>query len=151
MRVVDNGSLFGVFVSAAEVEEWNRRWPCSTLTGRYWFQFDKRNGDLVDMSGRGDGAEHLALSQDAQKFGLERLRPVVLFSLRRVRLNSQGYEYGRNGQYFGRGEPLFHFYSDEQLNQFGREECGHIRATDRADAIRQLRKRFNGSRLKFHA
>lgn len=69
MRVTDNGSFFGVSVSAAEVETFNRRWPCSRLRGAYWFEFDKRNGDLVDGRGHGDGEEHLALSHDAQRFG----------------------------------------------------------------------------------
>ena len=47
MRVRDEGAFYTVFVSAREVSEWNRRWPCSTLEGRQSFTFD-RNGDLVD-------------------------------------------------------------------------------------------------------
>jgi len=145
MRFYDNGSFYSVSVSSSEIESFNRRWPCSILRGRYWFQFDKRNGDLVDMTGYGDGPEVLALSQDAQKFGMERLQPRPMFTLQRVRLNSGGYT--DRGEYFGTGEPLYYFASDEQLNQFGHEVSGHLRAADRADAKEQLRKRFKGARF----
>jgi hypothetical protein len=71
MRVRDEGGCYTVFVSAREVAEWNRRWPCSTLEGRQSFTFD-RNGDLVDRYGKGDGPEAVALSQDAQEYALAR-------------------------------------------------------------------------------
>lgn len=68
MRHYDNGSFYTVTVSEREVDEFNRHWPCSTLSGRQMFQFDKRNGDLVDREGEGDGPEAVALSQDAQNY-----------------------------------------------------------------------------------
>ena len=71
MRVRGEGSFYTVFVSAREVAEWNRRWPCSSLQGRQSFTFD-RNGDLVDRNGKGDGPEAVALSQDAQEYALTR-------------------------------------------------------------------------------
>jgi hypothetical protein len=70
VRFIDNGSLFTVQVSRAEVEQFKDTWPCSGLPNRaIWFQFDKRNGDLVDMSPnmeKYDGPALVALSQDAQ-------------------------------------------------------------------------------------
>ena len=54
MRAYDLGSNYAVTVSAAEVDEWNRRWPCSTLMGRQRFEFEKKTGDLVDHAGRYD-------------------------------------------------------------------------------------------------
>jgi hypothetical protein len=76
MRAFDQGSLFRVTVSAAEVDRFNRRWPCSTLAGGYSFTFDKRTGDLVDLSGRqtaDTGSDLTALSHDAQRYGAVRL------------------------------------------------------------------------------
>lgn len=73
MRAFDQGAWYRVTVSEFEVDAFNRRWPCSGLSGRYSFTFDKANGDLVDMSGKGDGPEHVALSEDAQKYGAKRL------------------------------------------------------------------------------
>lgn len=70
-RVRDNAASYTVFVSAREVSEWNRRWPCSGLRGRQSFTFD-RSGDLVDRSGEGDGPEAVALSQDAREYALAR-------------------------------------------------------------------------------
>ena len=71
MRVLDLGSCYQVGLSASEVADWNRRWPCSTLVGRQVFYFEKGTGDLVDRSGRGDGAEAeaVAMASDAQKCG----------------------------------------------------------------------------------
>jgi hypothetical protein len=78
MRAYDLGSNYAVTVSAAEVDEWNRRWPCSTLMGRQRFEFEKKTGDLVDHAGRYDrenvaGEEATALSHDAQAYGKARL------------------------------------------------------------------------------
>ena len=74
MKYIDNGCFFTVKVTRDEVERFKSTWPCSGLPERaLWFQFDKRNGDLVDMGGAGnyDGSDLLALSQDAQKWGDE--------------------------------------------------------------------------------
>ncbi len=73
MRVYDLGSFFAVTVSEREVDDFNRRWPCSTLSGRQRFEFDKRDGNLVDHVGRGDGGEAVALSEDAQAYGCLKL------------------------------------------------------------------------------
>jgi hypothetical protein len=77
MRVRDNGCYYSVSVSQVEVATFNRRWPCSSLPERsIAFQFDKRNGDLVDIwpdSDKVDGPEALALSQDAQAYGRKQL------------------------------------------------------------------------------
>lgn len=49
-------------------------------TSPIWFQFDKRNGDLVDMrpsdwEERGaDGPAMMALSDDAKIYGIKRLK-----------------------------------------------------------------------------
>ena len=80
MRVHDNGAYFTVTVTAVEVRKFKATWPCSGLPGtRIWFQFDKRNGDLVDIgpyhyAHRIDGPAAAALSQDAQRYGAARLQ-----------------------------------------------------------------------------
>lgn len=73
MKYHNNGCFHSVTVSAAEVQAFKDHWPCSTLPDKaVWFQFDKRNGDLVDMKPDGmDGTDVLALSQDAQQFANE--------------------------------------------------------------------------------
>ena len=77
MRAFDNGCLYSVMVSRAEVKEFKDTWPCSTLPdAAITFQYDKRNGDLVDITPyrvvNGDDAN--ALSQDAQAYGRKRLK-----------------------------------------------------------------------------
>ncbi len=78
MKAFDNGCFYSVSVSAAEVENFKSTWPCSGLPGHaIWFQFDKRNGDLVDIkpdSNNFDGPALLALSNDAQAYGKKRLK-----------------------------------------------------------------------------
>ncbi len=70
MRYYDNGRYYTVSVSKREVEAFKRRWPCSELPDKsIAFQFDKRNGDLVDISLDVDGPDVLALSEDAQAYG----------------------------------------------------------------------------------
>lgn len=73
MRARKLGDSLRVTVSAAEVAEFRRQWPCSGLpdTG-IGFTFDKR-GDLVDQSPLGvDGAACLALSEDAWAYAQRR-------------------------------------------------------------------------------
>lgn len=76
MRYRDCGSFYNVSVSRADVEAFKRTYPCSGLPDKaFTFQFDKRNGDLVDIwpdSLRYDGPGLLALSQDAQTYGERR-------------------------------------------------------------------------------
>lgn len=80
MRAFDNGSLYLVTVSRNEVSAFARRWPCCNLPdSSITFQFDKRNGDLVDITpyriaDKVDGPEALALADDAQTYGRARLR-----------------------------------------------------------------------------
>lgn len=77
MRAKDCGSFYNVSVSRAEVEGFRSRWPCSGLPDRaVTFQFDKRNGDLVDIwpyAEKWDGDAAVALSHDAQEYGRMRL------------------------------------------------------------------------------
>jgi hypothetical protein len=74
VRAYAEGSYFRVAVSESEVRAFNRRWPCSALSGSYSFTFDKRTGDLVDLRGKGDGPELVALSDDAQAYGRSRIK-----------------------------------------------------------------------------
>lgn len=81
-RLHDNGCFFTVCVSEWEVREWARTWPCFGPRRAIWFQFDKRNGDLVDMKSGADRdcdpSGILALSRDAQLWG--ELKRGTLFS-----------------------------------------------------------------------
>ena len=80
MRVFDNGIFYTVTVSSREVEDFADTWPCSGLEFKpVTFQFDKRNGDLVDSNydrhhPSADGGALFALSQDAQAYGAKRLK-----------------------------------------------------------------------------
>lgn len=78
MKYTDLGSCYNVQVSKAEVEAFKAKWPCSDFPSRaITFQFDKRNGDLVDIwpdSSKFDGPALVALSEDAQAFGAPRAR-----------------------------------------------------------------------------
>ncbi len=79
MQTFDNGCFYTVTVTAREVEAFRRVWPCSGLRSRpVTFQFDKRNGDLVDSNDadnhpNADGGAMVALSADAQAYGARRL------------------------------------------------------------------------------
>ena len=66
-RVFDGGCFVRVSMSAREVAAFKRSWPGSGLPNRgITFEFDKRNGDLVDLRPSNvDGSDALALSQDA--------------------------------------------------------------------------------------
>jgi hypothetical protein len=76
MRAFDNGCFYSVQLTEYDVAAFKAKWPCNGMPqAPIWFQFDKRNGDLVDMQPsdwekRGaDGLAMLALSQDAQAYG----------------------------------------------------------------------------------
>ncbi len=76
MRVFDNGGLFTVECSERDVLEFARKWPCFGKVKPLWFCFDKRDGDLVDtnqINDEQDDAGVVALSQDAQSYGLRAL------------------------------------------------------------------------------
>lgn len=77
MKTYDNGCFYTVTCTRSDVAAFNSAWPCSPIPARaISFQFDKRNGDLVDIvpdSSGFDGGALLALSQDAQAYGKKRL------------------------------------------------------------------------------
>jgi hypothetical protein len=77
MRAYDNGCFFTVTYSRNDAESFSDRWPCSTVRGAGSFQFSKRNGDLVDLTGsaaKSDGPEWVAFSEDCQRYGEKRLK-----------------------------------------------------------------------------
>lgn len=78
MRIKDLGSTYRVYVSSDDVYAFTRTWPCSGLSWSRgcWFEFEKRNGDLVDIRhpGSSDGAALVALAEDAQRFGQTRVQ-----------------------------------------------------------------------------
>ena len=77
MRAYDNGCFFTVLCSESDVDAFADRWPCFGTRKTLWFQWDKRNGDLVDtnqIDGEQDGAGVLALSDDAKAYGVRRLK-----------------------------------------------------------------------------
>ena len=99
MRTFDNGSLFSVQVYAHEVGEFKRSFPCSGLrTQTITFQFDKKNGDLVDVHPNDvEGPGALALSHTAQAHGLRKLPSLELARARAVALkNGAGRMSGTN-------------------------------------------------------
>lgn len=77
MRAHDNGCFYSVSISAADVAAFRDKWPCSGLTGRpIWAQFDKRNGDLVDLRHDHrdeDGPALLAIVHDGQEYAAQKL------------------------------------------------------------------------------
>lgn len=80
MKAFDNGVFFTVTCSESDVAAFASRWPCFGNVRNYWFQFDKRNGDLVDTNhkdGETDGGGICALADDAKAYGLKRLRTAV--------------------------------------------------------------------------
>ena len=75
-RFHDNGCFYTVALQESDVIAWARAWPCFGPRRALWFQFDKRNGDLIDMSPKTEGCDPsgiLALSHDAQAWGAARL------------------------------------------------------------------------------
>lgn len=75
MKFFDNGALYTVECSTRDVSMFAWAWPCFGECHSIWFQFDKKSGDLVDMSDSSGMDEQgvVALSHDAQKYGLEKL------------------------------------------------------------------------------
>lgn len=77
MSVEDLGSDFSVTVDPSGVADFKDQWPGSELPDNeeIWFNFDKKNGDLVDMSDLGgyDGGDVSALADDAKAFGMKEL------------------------------------------------------------------------------
>ena len=79
MQVFNNGSAVTVTVTRREIDEFRRSWPCSGLSDKpVTFQFDKRNGDLIDSNDaanhpNADGSALVALAADAKLVGWTRL------------------------------------------------------------------------------
>lgn len=81
MKAFDNGCFYSVQLNCQDVANFKAQWPCNGMPDKpIWFQFDKRNGDLVDMKPSNweeygaDGSAMAALSQDAQTYGKSRLK-----------------------------------------------------------------------------
>jgi len=83
-RVFDRGSTYRVSLGPDALARFRSRYPASGLDSlsRVSFDFEKRNGDLVDNRCNGrrscasfDGEALKILSQDAQCIGEKRLRP----------------------------------------------------------------------------
>ena len=74
-----------------------------------------------------------------QKYGIDRYFPAhdekILFCVRRVYLNTQGYD--SSGRYWGAGSPLFWAFSDD-------EHCVemHMRAFSRDGAIDSVLRKY---------
>lgn len=75
VKTYDNGAFYSVSFGEAEVADFRRQWPASGLSAlrSIWAQYDRRNGDLVDLrcNGRGscdrfDGPALKALTDDMQ-------------------------------------------------------------------------------------
>lgn len=74
IRTYDNGAFYGVSIGENEISEFRSRFPASGLGGlrNCWAQFDKRNGDLVDIQCNGkecdrfDGYPLSVLMRDMQ-------------------------------------------------------------------------------------
>lgn len=80
MRTFDNGSFYTVQCTTADVLNFANRWPCFGPRAPIAFEFDKANGDLVDvLPSDADAYESMdptgvrALSEDAQAHGRRRL------------------------------------------------------------------------------
>lgn len=83
MKAHDNGCFYSVTIERRDIEAFKPTWPCNGLPVRpIWAQFDKRNGDLVDLTPsnleeRGaDGGALLALIADGQAYAKKRLKIV---------------------------------------------------------------------------
>lgn len=77
MKAHDNGCFYSVTISTADVYAFRQQWPCSNLPDRsIWAQFDRRNGDLVDLKPsleNADGGAVLAIIADGQAYAKKRL------------------------------------------------------------------------------
>lgn len=67
------------------------------------------------------------------------------FYLRRIRLNSGSYTYGKFGKYYGTGLPLYQYDSidSETSKHYG----GMIRADSRQDARQQISDNYPGAKF----
>ena len=73
MTIQDRGSIYEVNIEACEVERFNASFPCSGIPEMdCFFQFEKKTGDLVDMSAHLSEVENSsaisALCEDARVY-----------------------------------------------------------------------------------
>lgn len=80
MKVYDQGSSYRVSLNAYDIGDLADQWPASGLGGvrALWFEFSKKNGDLVDLKrgrweDRADPGAVLALAEDAMWYGADEL------------------------------------------------------------------------------
>ena len=74
IRTYDNGAFYSASFGEQEIQNFRAGWPASGLSSlrAVWAQFDRRNGDLVDLRcnngscDRFDGPALLALVNDVQ-------------------------------------------------------------------------------------
>lgn len=81
MRFYDNGCFYTVQCTSDDVAGFAAKWPCFGPRNPIAFQFDKRNGDLVDVLGdtaNNDESGIRALSEDAQAYGKSRMLKAAL-------------------------------------------------------------------------
>ena len=76
MKIKNLGSIIEVSFDAEEIALFNASFPCSGIPARdVFFQFEKKTGDLVDMSDHlrevENGAAVSALCDDAKAFAFE--------------------------------------------------------------------------------
>lgn len=74
MRAILSGSTYRVELDESDVLEWAERWPCYGERHAIAFEFERRNGDLVDIEGEETGTDEsglAALSNDACRAGAE--------------------------------------------------------------------------------
>jgi len=73
MKIKNLGSIDEVNLKAREIALFNSSFPCSDIPEKdCFFQFEKKTGDLVDMSGHLSGVENnsaiSALCEEAKSF-----------------------------------------------------------------------------------
>ncbi len=77
MIVKDRGRYYSVCISENDIYRFNGQWPGSRMKRAFCAEFDKRNGDLVDLTGKGsrvDGPEVTAIVEDAQALAIRKLK-----------------------------------------------------------------------------
>lgn len=77
MKIHNAASAFvTVEFEPQDVERFRRQWPCFNGPERVSFEFQRSNGDLVDMEPSDfDGPEALAMSEDAWEYFQENAEP----------------------------------------------------------------------------
>ena len=79
MKIKNLGSIDEVNLKAREIALFNSSFPCSDIPERdCFFQFERRTGDLVDMSEHLSGVENnsaiSALCEEAKSFAFEKVK-----------------------------------------------------------------------------